>query len=83
MIERLRDRQIALGESDAAFAARLGLPRSSWQAYRCGRMRPSHRLARVAQLAFPELTTDILFFLLSDASAIPTRGTRRAATRVA
>jgi hypothetical protein len=66
LIAKLTERQGTL--SDVEFAARLGMPRSTWQAYRCGRVRPNQRLAVAALRAFPDMYADALSFLLSDAS---------------
>ena len=66
LIAKLTERQGTL--SDVEFAARLGMPRSTWQAYRCGRVRPGRRLAVATIRAFPDLMSDALSFLLSDAS---------------
>lgn len=70
LLEKLLRRQEELKMTDAQFAQRLGIPRSTWQLTRTGRKTVGPRIARAAQRAFPELTPDAVYFLLSDASQI-------------
>jgi hypothetical protein len=70
MLAALIARQQALGENDVEFAVRLGLPRSTWQAYRAGRIPLTIRLAVATQRAFPDMTAHVRSFVLSDASGL-------------
>ncbi len=70
MLAALIARQRALGENDVEFAGRLGLPRSTWQAYRAGRIPMTIRLAVATQRAFPDLASHGRSFVLSDASGL-------------
>jgi len=70
MLNALIARQRTLGENDGEFSVRLGLPRSTWQAYRTGKLPPTLRLAAAARMAFPDMIPEIRSFLLSDASGL-------------
>lgn len=72
LLVRLIEKQTQLGESDGEFAARLDIPRSTWQAYRTGRVPLTPRVARKARTVFPDLAADALSFLLGDASDVAT-----------
>lgn len=65
MIEKLIAKQRELGETDGAFAARLGIPRITWLFYRSGRIKSlTPRLARAAKKAFAEMDEEATLFLL-------------------
>ena len=70
LLEKLIAKQKALGLTDKEFAAVLGVPRSTWQLTRSGVIRLGPRVALAARRAFPELTDEVIAFLLSDASPL-------------
>lgn len=71
LLDSLIRRQEERGESDAEFAAFLGLARSTWQLTRTRRVPLGVRVARAARAAFPDLESQVIGFLLStDATAM-------------
>lgn len=68
LLERLTEIQRREGYSDTVFARHLGIPRSTWQLTRTGVKRIGRRVALAAMRAYPELTGDVISFLLSDAT---------------
>lgn len=68
LLSKLVTRQREKGMSDADFAALLGVPRSTWQLTRSGRVPLGRRVALAAQRAFGDLSPEVIYFLLSDAS---------------
>ena len=68
LLAKLVARQHREGWSDIRMARELGVPRSSWQLTRTGKVSLGGRIARAAQRRFPELSADAISFLLSEAS---------------
>lgn len=54
--------------SDVAFARFLGIPRSTWQLTRTGKVPLGATVAKAAQRTYGDLAPDVIFFLLSYAS---------------
>lgn len=69
MLETLIGRQRELGETDAQFAARLGVPRTTWTMTRIGQKPLRNRVIVGAVRAFPELREVAASFLLSDVTS--------------
>ena len=68
-------RQRDLDESDADFAARLGVTRQAWQQIRTGDNGAGLPVLRGLVTAFPELSSAILAYLLTpDESALASSG---------
>lgn len=63
LVETLVERQQRMDLSDRAFAARLGVSRSTWTRVRLGDRRPGERLLSGVMRAFPSLTEDCLVYL--------------------
>lgn len=63
LIELLKAKQ-GEGESDAAFAARMGVNRETWRRIRTGMMAPGPRTLRGVMAAFPDLQGDAMAFFL-------------------
>lgn len=55
LIEELRRRQLAIGESDAKFARRLGINPETWRMVRHGRTPLTLRTLRGIAQAYPDL----------------------------
>lgn len=74
LLQRLIEKQRELKKNDAQFAELLGIPRSTWQLTRSGRVRMGERVARAARRTFgqtaPDLAEEAERFLLSDASEL-------------
>lgn len=60
LIEKLRERQRALGWTDEEMAAALGIKRTAWSAVKVGRAEVSLKTARGAAKAFPDLASYVL-----------------------
>ena len=73
LLEKIVNKQSELGMRDTQFARKLGLPRSTWGLTKAGRIPLGPRVALAAKEAFPELTMDVAFFLVSDANPIAKR----------
>ena len=84
LIESLRAKQQTLGESDGAFAQRLGVDRETWRKVRTGEMLPGRRTLIGVRRAFPELIPEMLdFFLPDDARMLTTRARKNTETEPA
>lgn len=73
--EILKAKQRESGASDSEFARVLGVPLSTWKHTRLGRRRLANTIARAAMRAFPELTPQVVSFLLSDVTVVSTDAT--------
>ncbi len=68
LLDTLIAKQRELRENDYQFAARLSIPRATWQLTRT-RVKPlGRRVALAARRAFPEMESKVVSFLLSDAT---------------
>lgn len=82
LLEKIRQKHEASGMTDKDFAQKvLRIPRSTWQRTRTGAIPLGPTVAKAAGRAFPDLTADVVYFLLSDASrlAAPAHGQALAA----
>jgi len=68
LLDKLIVKQQELGASDRRFAGLLGVPRSTWQLTRTGKVPLGARIARAAQRAFPDLAAEAALFLVFGAS---------------
>lgn len=59
LLDWLRAKQTALGESDSAFARRLTISRQQWQFLRTNKTTVGQRSAQGIVQAFPELTLEL------------------------
>lgn len=75
LARKLKEKQRQLGLSDRKFAERLSVPRSTWQLTKTGIKPVRRRIALAAMRVFPDLTTDALSFLLSDAASATDQAT--------
>ncbi len=71
LVQELARRQRALGMNDTAFAARLGIPRTTWMMAKLGRRSFGMRLAAASVRAFPDMRDQVVSFLLSDDMGVP------------
>jgi hypothetical protein len=78
LLERLIAKQAELNDTDNEFAERLNLPRSTWQAYRSGRIPLQDKVAKRVLVVFPDLEPEALSFLLGDASRLAQRDSTEA-----
>ena len=69
MLEKLLEKQIVSDLTDTEFAAKLGIPRSTWQLTRSGTVPLGRRVVSAAARTYPELMPDAISFLLSNAKA--------------
>jgi hypothetical protein len=65
IVTELRAIQIALGENDAVFSARLGVHRTTWVLVRTGKRQPGAAFLGGVKQAFPKLAASIGDFLVS------------------
>jgi hypothetical protein len=65
LVDVLRARQVAEGQSDLVFAAQLGVNRETWRLQRTGQTRPGPRTLQGVMRAFPDLAPLALAVLLS------------------
>lgn len=77
LLRKLIEKQRSLGLSDRQFAARLRIPRSTWQLTRTGKVPLGPRVARAAQAAFPEFAPDAIYFLLSGGTELTSSASQR------
>lgn len=70
LLAKLIAKQEALDLTDSAFAALLGIPRSTWQLTRTRRKALGLRVARRTLRAFPDLTSEAAAFLLHGADEV-------------
>lgn len=70
LVVTLSAKQRELELSDAAFARRLGVARSTWTRVRLGNRKPGERLLSGVMRAFPSLTDDCLAYL-RDGVSVP------------
>lgn len=82
LLHKLIAKQERMRLSDKQFAVLLGVPRSTWQATRTGKILLPIRAARGAQRVFPDLAIEVLSFLLSDASALAAQDSTHASALV-
>lgn len=73
LLARLIEKQRADDMSDAEFADRLGVPRSTWQLTRTGIKPLGLRVAQAAAITFPDLKALVVSFLLSGATGVASR----------
>jgi hypothetical protein len=78
LLERLIAKQAELDDTDYEFAERLNLPRSTWQAYRSGRIPLPDKVAKRVLVVFPDLEREALSFLLGDASRLAPQANAKA-----
>ena len=55
LLDELRRRQEAIGDSDTQFARRLGMPRETWQKIRTGERMPGRKGLHCIVVAYPDL----------------------------
>ena len=65
IVAELRGIQATLHESDAVFAARLGVHRTTWVLVRTGKRQPGAAFLGGVKVAFPKLAASIGDFLVS------------------
>lgn len=61
LMEELAAKQVALGETDTAFAARLGVSDAMWKRMKKGQRFPGRQSLKVLARAFPGLVREFLF----------------------
>ena len=72
LINKLIERQNALGASDRAFAKHLRINRQMWRWLKTGERKPGWKILGAICQRYPDLTTDALFFVANRVSSVST-----------
>ena len=71
LLDELRRRQEAIGDSDSEFAKRLGIPRETWQKLRTGARVPGRKVLHRIIVAYPDLFRLAMGYLAEPNGATP------------